>query len=1145
MHHNPINLTDAALEEGREALFQLEQHLKGRSSISSQVMEEEKKSSSFDAASLITSPQNYNNRKMLDQVPRNARLHQRLESLGLTIEELDDRGLIDGGGSLPGSQYSSVRSRSRRSLELQPRSHRLQERGKEAVVKILNGLFHMLRILHRKGLDLKKHCMKYSSDNESMSKKQFFNMISDIGLPLSQREITDICNYYISATNRTNNGDDRKSIENESNSNLSYDRIGYYHLLRDARISIRGGKETVKLSNDSSRQTDYDELDDILVIEDTEDDFREAKSFTKVFADVKRMLLDATKRLNKHQDDVYRMFARWDTQGLGTVTATQFLRVLARLHVELSDQEQDLIVELLDTNAMGRIDFESLLNFCYGNNETASMENGILSPNSLKTGVKSGNGEDFTGNETLSAVSIGTKDSTSQGNRDPKGRNLQRPHTAAISMSRPYAESFNSIGPNVMAKSLSMSGKAFDQYNSNTGNVSKGDDHRRATHSSGKSSGPSFPHGKSYASADEIIEVDNDGEEIDLLADDMDYIFEDLNEKIKVGVANQKSNNEFFKPHGQTLEPLEHLVLLANQILTTLRDILMTRYRRGKSLQEIFQHFDRDNKGFFDCKDFVIATADLRLETSTKVGGIAVTQIAIDGYDKVSYGEFKVFVLDSDHKLLEMNIQEQLAQLLERHGKDYVKWMLDVFWNEEDILNDDNERKSRQFIQSKAFANALNKIGTVLTASEVNRLVDRFDVHGRGYCSLERFMRMIQSSAAWTNAEEVLHYQEEAIKEAEYLRKNHNIINGKQVPEELINMCEYLGIRVLTDENMLWIAVDALKAPLPISWTAQKDSQGRTYFYNHLTNQSKWEHPLDPHFRKLRDNYRQGNIGQDGDTSDMKNFHIDSRINLNNSNPSLFNRSLSNKQMSRFDLEGDHQAHPDHPIDWKEFPIPMVSNHQSNRPRSAIQERISILSNYSNPTNKPRGTTATRPDSAPNRFVVSNNNNNNEFKLHDLSTHKASYEQALTDLYTNRNDFIGSKTSINPKPKSRPSSSKRGTQQPLPTYLSTVDRAVNYGKVVPNYLLSKGATEVQKESNASSHPSTTNPKLAEMLEGNIIERLDNIIIAKSYPEVSRKARPSDTTAVSSSHNPSSAVDNTHKLKLSKSNKDGKGGIVIV
>lgn len=51
---------------------------------------------------------------------------------------------------------------------------------------------------------------------------------------------------------------------------------------------------------------------------------------------------------------------------------------------------------------------------------------------------------------------------------------------------------------------------------------------------------------------------------------------------------------------------------------------------------------------------------------------------AVDGFDKVSYGEFKVFVLDSDHKLLELNVQEQLAQQLEQHGRGYQSWMVDM-----------------------------------------------------------------------------------------------------------------------------------------------------------------------------------------------------------------------------------------------------------------------------------------------------------------------------------------------------------------------------------------------------------------------------------------------------------------------------------
>jgi hypothetical protein len=97
-------------------------------------------------------------RLVLDQIPREIRLNNRTKSLGLTIEELDDRGMIDGGGSLPGSQYSSSKQKNRRSLEFQSRSHRLLERDKETLTNTLNTLFHMLRVLAQRGLHLERYC---------------------------------------------------------------------------------------------------------------------------------------------------------------------------------------------------------------------------------------------------------------------------------------------------------------------------------------------------------------------------------------------------------------------------------------------------------------------------------------------------------------------------------------------------------------------------------------------------------------------------------------------------------------------------------------------------------------------------------------------------------------------------------------------------------------------------------------------------------------------------------------------------------------------------------------------------------------------------------------------------------------------------
>ena len=50
------------------------------------------------------------------------------------LQELDDRGLLDGGGSLP-SYNTSLKNKNRRTLELQSRSNRLQGRGKEVKLK--------------------------------------------------------------------------------------------------------------------------------------------------------------------------------------------------------------------------------------------------------------------------------------------------------------------------------------------------------------------------------------------------------------------------------------------------------------------------------------------------------------------------------------------------------------------------------------------------------------------------------------------------------------------------------------------------------------------------------------------------------------------------------------------------------------------------------------------------------------------------------------------------------------------------------------------------------------------------------------------------------------------------------------------------
>lgn len=893
-------VTEETLQEGRLALFELEKQLKLRSkpkelleNSSSKVVEKSQGNilqevKSFENplspvtntttvihASVISNNHTQNgkqqnamsNRKMMDQIPRGARLTQRLESLGLTVEELDDRGLIEGGaGSLPGSQYSSVRSRSRRSLELQSRSHRLQERGKEALSKVRNGLCHALKVLSRRGVDFERYCRRFCNQTASsqrsssrlssnvkyapMTKKQFFMMLKSIGLPLSARELHDITQYYAlpqlptSSSGSAGDGPESTSSANtaifmydisptetdarsRSSDRATSDYADYMGLLRDARIlpGIPRGRRGSLPEEDEEDELGIDIDQDIDGDLGNDDDIQ---SYTQVLSNLKSMLLESTKKLGKHQDDVYRMFARWDTQGTGSVTATQFLRVLARLHVELSDQDQDFLVELLDTNAMGRIEFENLLNFCFatGTNGNYEPQDYVLSSpvstaKHISRAPSGGTGEDHT--ETVSAVSIGTKETNAHffpagGDVDKKARakDLQRPHTASSTLSRPYAEQTNYIerstynisnsnGPcaQLQTHSLVLPPQSLTEFDSSippvqtnyrrmnsdglsswTNGKDKSDGHtngvaagagnikilQRPQTASGRVSssntssnnnrpseeGPKESRKHSTAPYSHLDSIYDDMEVYDdVLFDENialqssepksdlpsqglernissrehathpnqeplnDLIYESSeNEEIvvtgavlesdriadiarippsrdswnsglngpaaglamvggsfnnfmversdfrkgldygsevdwkglhlsgyhnppgqhqqssdmataTVGFADRESDPLEDDPIVQEDEPIEHLVLLANQILSTLRDIVMTRYRRGKGLPEIYQQFDRNNKKYFDANDFVQATADLRLETSTRVAAIAVNIIGM------------------------------------------------------------------------------------------------------------------------------------------------------------------------------------------------------------------------------------------------------------------------------------------------------------------------------------------------------------------------------------------------------------------------------------------------------------------------------------------------------------------------------------
>lgn len=70
--------------------------------------------------------------------------------------------------------------------------------------------------------------------------------------------------------------------------------------------------------------------------------------------------------------------------------------------------------------------------------------------------------------------------------------------------------------------------------------------------------------------------------------------------------------------------------------------------------------------------------------------------------------------------------------------------------------------------------------------------------------------------------------------------------------EEVLDYAAFLG---MTDpgaeRELLWIARDSLKAPLPANWKPCQTDGEEIYYFNFSTGESLWDHPCDQHYRDL------------------------------------------------------------------------------------------------------------------------------------------------------------------------------------------------------------------------------------------------------------------------------------------------------
>ena len=67
---------------------------------------------------------------------------------------------------------------------------------------------------------------------------------------------------------------------------------------------------------------------------------------------------------------------------------------------------------------------------------------------------------------------------------------------------------------------------------------------------------------------------------------------------------------------------------------------------------------------------------------------------------------------------------------------------------------------------------------------------------------------------------------------------------------EINGYAEFLGMDLKEDADLLYIAEEGLKAPVPEPWKAYSNENEEIYYCNTVTGQLIYDHPLDEVYRK-------------------------------------------------------------------------------------------------------------------------------------------------------------------------------------------------------------------------------------------------------------------------------------------------------
>jgi hypothetical protein len=106
---------------------------------------------------------------------------------------------------------------------------------------------------------------------------------------------------------------------------------------------------------------------------------------------------------------------------------------------------------------------------------------------------------------------------------------------------------------------------------------------------------------------------------------------------------NNNDNND--NPNHHTPPHLASRNERVASVATRLRDLVAERRRNtGKSLGDIFTHFDREGRGSFGLSELLDALESLCVPVNVPEAKELLRWMARDGFDNVSFGEFATFV---------------------------------------------------------------------------------------------------------------------------------------------------------------------------------------------------------------------------------------------------------------------------------------------------------------------------------------------------------------------------------------------------------------------------------------------------------------------------------------------------------------------